>query len=285
MPDVHPLELSPDLREKRRRLLDWFAAVPSCAIAFSGGVDSSALAKAAHTVLGDRLTAIYLVSETSTQAEQDTAKALAAEIGMRLLVMRGEEFSEPQFVRNGVDRCYHCKRVRFSQLLAWSRTNDVALLIEGSNADDKGDYRPGSRASKELGVRAPLAEIGLTKDEIRQLARHWGLSNHDLPASPCLATRIEYGLSITPERLKRIAAAEAFLASRGIAPVRVRLHGGEIARMETSPEMMGRFVDENFRRAVVAELTGLGFAFVTLDLSGFQSGSMNRGLTASESVL
>ena len=275
MPVFH---LSPELLEKHRLLLHSFTAMRSCVIAFSGGIDSSLLAYAACQVLGDRATATYLVSETSTKTEQDTAQRIASEIGIRLLVFRGEEFAEPEFVRNGIDRCYHCKKTRFTQLRAWAKDHDVEVLVEGSNADDTGDYRPGSRASQELGVRAPLAEIGLTKQEIRQLARHEGLSNWNLPSSPCLATRIEYDLPITVERLQRIAAAEAFLADRGLSPIRVRIHGHELARIEITSDQMERFFDEDFRWFVQEKLTELGFAFVTLDLSGFQSGSMNRAI-------
>jgi len=277
-PMTTTFDLPPDLSEKHRQLLDCFAGVRSCGIAFSGGVDSSLLAHAAHQVLGDCATAIYLVSETSTQVEQETAKKIASEIGIRLFVDRSEEFAEPEFVRNGTDRCYHCKKVRFSQLLTWAKANDVALVVEGSNADDADDYRPGNKAAKELGIRAPLAEVGLTKQEIRQLAKHLGLSNWNLPASPCLATRIEYDLPITVERLERIAAAEAFLAAQGFSPVRVRLHGNDLARIEIAPDQVERFLDEDFRWFVNKKLAELGFRFVTLDLSGFQSGSMNRGI-------
>ena len=273
-----PEPFFPNLSEKHRQLSDCFTGVRACVVAFSGGVDSSLLAHAVHQVLGDRATAIYLVSETSTVVEQETAKKIASEIGIRLLVMRGEEFTEPEFVRNGADRCYYCKKVRFSQLLTWAKTNDTGLIVEGSNADDAGDYRPGSKAAKELGIRAPLAEAGLTKQEIRQLARHLGLSNWDMPASPCLATRIEYDLPITAERLERIAASEAFFAAQGFSPVRVRLHGSDLARIEIAPDQVERFLDEDFRWFVNKKLTELGFKFVTLDLSGFQSGSMNRGI-------
>lgn len=264
------------LSDKHRLLMDSLAEVQSCGIAFSGGVDSSVLAQTAFCVLGDRATAIYLTGDTATVVEQETAQRIASEIGIRLLVFRGVEFAEPEFLRNGVDRCYHCKKTRFSQLLTWAKDNRVELIVEGSNADDAKDYRPGSRAAKELGVRAPLVEVGLTKEEIRLLARRGGLSNWNLPASPCLATRIEYDLPITVERLRRIAAAEAFLTVRGFSPVRVRLHGNELARLEIAPDQMPRFLDEDSRRLVHEKLTELGFAFVTLDLAGFQSGSMNR---------
>jgi uncharacterized protein len=252
--------------------------VRSCVVAFSGGVDSSLLTQAAYQVLGDRATAIYLVSETSTTIEQETARKIASEIGIRLFVLRGEEFSEPEFVRNGVDRCYHCKKVRFTQLLIWALTNDMEIVIEGSNADDASDYRPGSLAAKELGIRAPLAEVGLTKQEIRQLARYIGLSNWNMPASPCLATRIDYDLPITVKRLECIAAAEDFFATQAFSPIRVRLHGNDLARIEIAPDQMERFLDEDFRWFVNQKLMELGFKFMTLDLSGFQSGSMNRGI-------
>ena len=276
-------DFTSDLSEKHRLLMDGFAEVRSCGIAFSGGVDSSVLAQAAFRVLGDRATAIFLFSATSTGEEQETAQRIALEIGIRLLVLPSEEFAEPDFIRNGVDRCYHCKKSRFTQLLVWANEHDVETVFEGSNADDANDYRPGSRAAKELGLRAPLAEVGLTKQEIRLLAKHGGLSNWDLPASPCLATRIEYGLPITVERLQRIAAAEAFLKAQCFSPVRVRLHGNslhdsESARIEVAPDQMERFIDEDFRSFVHKKLTELGFAFVTLDLCGYQSGSMNRSI-------
>lgn len=278
-------DLSPDILGKHRRLLDVFTTVRSCVIAFSGGVDSSLLAHAAYQVLGEHATAIYLVSETSTADERVTAQRLASQIGIRLIVMHGEEFAEPEFVRNGVDRCYHCKRVRFAQLSAWTKDHDVELVVEGSNADDQDDYRPGSKAAKELGIRAPLAECELTKHEIRQLARHGGLSNWSLPSSPCLATRIEYGLPVTIERLERIAAAETYLKSQCLSPVRVRLHGNDVARIEIAPDQMELFLDEDFRWFVQQKLTELGFAFVALDLTGYQSGSMNRGIGQSHNAL
>ena len=274
-----PAETLPsDISAKWQRLLDCFADAKACVVAFSGGVDSSVLALAAHRVLSDRATAIYLTSDTSTQSEQETAHVVAAEIGIRLQVMQGDEFVEPEFVRNGVDRCYHCKKVRFTQLRNWAGANNITLLVEGSNADDRGDYRPGAKAGRELGIRAPLAECDLSKNEIRQLARHFGLSNRDLPAAPCLATRIEYDLPLTTARLNRVAAAEAFLASQDVVPVRVRLHVNDLARIETLPEQVARFADATFREQVTAKLVELGFLFVTLDLSGFQSGSMNRGI-------
>jgi len=270
--------LPPDLSEKYRQLTDCFTGARSCVVAFSGGVDSSLLAHAAHQVLGDCTTTIFLVSETSTAFEQETAKTVASKIGIKLLVLRGEEFAEPEFVRNGVDRCYHCKKVRFSQLATWAKVNDIALVVEGSNADDTVDYRPGSKAAKELGIRAPLAEVGLTKQEIRQLVRYAGLPNWNMPASPCLATRIEYDLPITVERLERVAAAEAYFAVQGFSPVRVRLHGNDLTRIEIAPDQMERFLDEDFRWFANKKMNELGFKFVTLDLSGFQSGSMNRGI-------
>ena len=276
--DVLPLELS----AKWQRLCGIFAAAKSCVVAFSGGVDSSLLALAAQRALGERATAVYLTGESATKQERQIAQTIAAEIGIRLLVMQGDEFDNPDFVKNGVDRCYHCKKARFTQLLNWGRANDVELLAEGSNADDSCDYRPGQRAGVELGIRTPLAESGLSKNEIRQLLRHFGLSNWDLPSTPCLATRLAYDLPLTSERLKRVAEAEAFLSQQGITPVRVRLHADDLARIETTPEHIARFGNVTLRECVAAKLTELGFLFVSLDLSGFQSGSMNRGIVKEE---
>ena len=261
--------------EKREKLLKWFGDYDNCVVAFSGGVDSSVLAKAAVCALGDRAVAVYLESETSLKDERAFAEKIAKEIGISLTVMAGEEFGDPDFIKNTPERCYFCKKIRFSQLSKWAELRRIGVMVEGSNADDRNDFRPGSRAAGEIGVRAPLAEVGLTKAEIRELAGQWGLSNQNKPATPCLATRIAYNLEITPQRLETIEAAESFLASLGLTSVRVRLHEANLVRIEVEASQISRFVDNEFREKVTTKFLSLEFGYISLDLTGFRSGSIN----------
>jgi uncharacterized protein len=272
------VDLPAELIAKRSRLLDLIRGYGSCAVAFSGGLDSTVLAKAAQLALGDRAVAVTCTSLSMAVGELEEAKSLARHIGIRHETIETDELSIPEYRENGPDRCYHCKSELVSKLEQVARRFSLAVMIEGSNVDDGSDYRPGIRAARERNVRSPLAECGLTKAEIRRLAEAWELPVRDKPATPCLSSRIAYGEQITPERLGMVGRAETFLRERGFKPLRVRYHPGDVARIEAAVEQLPKFTDSVFRREVVDYLKSLGFKYVSLDLEGFRSGSMNRVL-------
>ena len=273
-------ELSAELSAKRDRLLELVRSYGSCAVAFSGGLDSTVLAKAAQLALGDRAVAVTGTSASLAAGELDQCRELARQIGIRHEVIQTEELSNPEYRKNTADRCYHCKTELFTRLEAIARQSDAAVVADGSNRDDHGEHRPGLRAAREQKVRSPLAECGFAKPEIRQLAAHWELPTWDKPATPCLSSRIAYGEPVTPERLAMIDQAERFLRGHGFQPLRVRYHKGDMARIEVAPEMLARFLDEQFRREVLQRLGAIGFKYVSLDLEGFRSGSLNTVLPA-----
>jgi len=239
-------------------------------------VDSTVVAYAAQRALGDRAVAVTDVSESLPASDRDEAEALARRIGIVHVVIRTGELDHPDFARNASDRCYWCKGLFYEALAEVARQRDLAVLADGANVDDAGDYRPGLRAASEHHVHHPLQEAGLTKQDVRALARHWDLPNWDKPAAACLASRIAYGLEVTAERLQRIDRAEAYLHALGLVQVRVRLHPGDLARIEVLLEDLTRLADPDVRVPLVDHFRSLGFRFVTLELGGFQSGSMNR---------
>jgi len=247
-------------------------------VAFSGGLDSTVLAKAAALALGDRAVAVTGVSLSLAAGELDECRQLAGQIGIRHEVLQTDELSNPEYQKNRADRCYHCKIELFGRIDQIARRLDVAVVADGSNRDDHGEHRPGIRAAREQKVLSPLAECGLTKPELRELALDWGIPIWDKPATPCLSSRIAYGEKVTPERLAMIDQAERFLRDRGFQPLRVRYHPGDMARIEVTAEAMARFADPEFRREVVEQLKSAGFKYVSLDLEGFRSGSLNAVL-------
>ncbi len=247
----------------------------SVIVAYSGGVDSGLLSVAAYEALGDRMLAVTIQSPVDPIDEQDAALALAKQIGFPHRVVQMNDLENPDFVANSPDRCYFCKKVRLNSLQELGRSLGFQVAVEGSNADDSGDYRPGKRAVQELGVRSPLAEVELTKSEIRKLARARELVVWNRPSAPCLATRFVYGTPITKEGLERVGQAEIYLKRQGFQPVRVRTDGVQ-ARIEISPTEIARLVDE--REGVIRKLKRLGFAYVTIDLEGYRSGSLNEVL-------
>jgi uncharacterized protein len=264
-----------DLQVKRDRLVELIRSYGSCAVAFSAGVDSTVLAKAAHLALGARAVAVTGVSSSLPEGELDEARRLAEQIGIRHEVISTAEFANPDYLRNDTDRCYHCKSELFDQIERLLPQLGVAVVLSGANADDLGDYRPGMTAARERQVRSPLAECDFTKDEIRALAQAWDLPIWDKPAMPCLASRVAYGEEVSPERLAMIDRAERFLRERGLRTVRVRYHKGDLARLEVPADEVARLVQEPLRRELIDQLRTIGFRFVTLDLEGFRSGSLN----------
>jgi uncharacterized protein len=273
-------ELNADLKQKHDRLIDLLRSYESCAVAFSGGLDSTVLARAAQEALGDRAVAVTGVSASLAAGEFDECRELAEQIGIRHEVLQTDELANPDYQKNDSNRCYHCKTELFVQVEKLSRRLGVAVVVDGSNRDDHGEHRPGLRAAKEQQVRSPLAECGLTKAEIRALAAYWNLPIWDKPATPCLSSRIAYGEEVTPERLAMVDQAERYLRASGIQPLRVRYHKGDMARIEVGPETIERFLDPQFRRQVIEQLKNAGFKYVSLDLEGFRSGSLNEILPA-----
>ncbi len=268
-------DLPAELAEKRDRLLDLLRSYGSCAVAFSGGLDSAVLAKAARLALGDRAVAVTGNSPSLAGVELDESRAIARQIGIRHEVIQTEELSLADYQRNEADRCYHCKTELFIKVEQLARRLGLAVVADGSNRDDHSEHRPGLHAARQRRVRSPLAECGLSKAEIRALAEHWGLPIWNKPASPCLSSRIAYGEQVTAERLAMVEQAERFLRAEGFQPLRVRYHRGDMARIEVGADGLGRFADAAFRRRVVERFKALGFKYVSLDLEGFRSGSLN----------
>lgn len=264
------------LDEKREALLAQLRRLESCAVAFSGGVDSAVVAKAAALALGERAVAITGTSASLAAGELESAEELARLIGIRHEIIATDELASADYARNAPDRCYHCKTELYSQLERLAPRLGVRALVSGANADDLGDYRPGLQAAAEHRIHNPLADCGITKSEVRELAAGWGLPVWDKPATPCLSSRIAYGEAVTPERLAMIDRAEQFLRARGLANLRVRFHKGDLARIEVPQDELARLCDADLRRELTAELRQLGFKFVTLDLEGFRSGSLNQ---------
>jgi pyridinium-3,5-biscarboxylic acid mononucleotide sulfurtransferase len=264
------MEIVDSLTSKRERLLKLLASYGSCAVAFSGGIDSTVVATAAQLALGDRAVAVTGVSASLADGELDEARRVAALIGIRHEVLQTDELSNPAYVQNAPDRCYHCKTELYTQLGGLAERLGVAVVVNGANADDALDYRPGMRAATEHCVASPLLECGLTKADVRQLAIEWNLPTWDKPAMPCLSSRVAYGEQVTPERLAMIDRAEQFLRANGLRELRVRYHKGDLARLEVPLAELPRLCEESLRSQLVDELKSLGFKYVTLDLAGFR---------------
>jgi pyridinium-3,5-biscarboxylic acid mononucleotide sulfurtransferase len=270
-PDVLP----PELAAKRDRLLDVLRGLGSAAVAFSGGIDSTVVAQAARLALGERAVAITGDSASVPRAEIDDARRLAERIGIRHLLVTTEEFADPDYIRNDGSRCYFCKSELYARIETLLPELGAAVICSGANLDDEGDYRPGLKAAAEHRVRHPLQEAGFTKADVRALALSWDLPTWDKPASPCLSSRLAPGVEVTRERTARVEAAEAYLHALGLRECRVRLHEGELARIEAPIAEVVRLAEPAVREELTRRFKELGFRFVTLDLEGFRSGSLN----------
>jgi pyridinium-3,5-biscarboxylic acid mononucleotide sulfurtransferase len=268
-------ETDPTLVAHRDRLVETLRGYGRVAVAYSGGVDSTVVARAAYEALGEAAIAVTAVSDSLASGELEEAQEIARSIGIRHRVIRTEEFANPDYVRNNPDRCYFCKSELYGRLSGLLGELGADVIASGANTDDRGDYRPGMRAAAENGVRHPLQECELGKAEVRALALAWGLPTWDKPATPCLSSRIAYGVEATPERTRMIDQAEQWLRRRGLRILRVRYHQGDLARVEVPLDDLPRLVDLQTRGELVAAFRALGFKFVTLDLEGFRSGSFN----------
>lgn len=275
--------ISAAVREKEEALLGWLAAQPSVLIGFSGGVDSSYLAACAMEVLGSsRTLAVIGRSASFAESQWVVARSVADRIGVPVLEVDTEEMQDARYVSNPANRCYFCKTELWGKLVPIARERGFAVVVDGTNASDVSDYRPGSAAAREHGVLAPLVAAGLTKEEIRILSRARGLPTWAQPSAPCLASRLPYGTAVTPERLGAVEMAEASLRVLGIGgDLRVRHHGA-LARIELAPDEVGRWLHRDRLSALTDAVRRAGFTHVALDVRGFRSGALNvlAGVTA-----
>ena len=277
--------LNAAVEKKRERLLEILSSYGRVAIAFSAGVDSTVVAKAAHLACGTNAVAVTAVSLSLAEGELEEARQLADRIGIRHVIVSTQEFSDSNYLKNPSNRCYFCKSELYSRLTQLAPTLGVDVLANGANLDDKGDYRPGMQAAVEFQVRSPLVEAGMTKSDVRELAKFWDLPVWDKPATPCLSSRIAYGVEVTPERVQRIDQAERFIKQLlNLRELRVRCEANDLARIEIPVEEVNRILTPALRDRVRAELHSLGFRYVTIDLDGFRSGSMN-GVISMEQLL
>ena len=268
--------------DKQAQLLELLRSLESVVVAFSGGVDSTYLLSVAGEALPSGVLAATVRSALHMKQEGADAAAIALRLNVPHRVIDADPLADPELRANSPERCYICKRAILGDLVALARAEGCAAVVEGSNVDDLGDYRPGMRAVRELGIRSPLLEVGLTKTEIRQLARDRALPNWEKPAMACLASRIPYGTPLTANRLSRIDRAEDTLHAMGFVQVRVRDHGA-VARVEIPPADIGILADSGLREQAVKALKGIGYTFVTIDLEGYRTGSLNQELEQGDS--
>lgn len=269
-------DLNAEAAARWTRLLDDLRALRGAVVAFSGGVDSSLLLLAARRALGDRVLAVTARSALHPAGESEEAREIAARLGVPWRAIDTDDLADPAIRSNAPDRCYVCKKRLLGKLRAIAEGEGLPAVLEGSNADDLREHRPGRRAVEESDARSPLLEVGLTKAQVRALARTHGLPHWNRPAAPCLATRVPYGETLTVERLRRIDLAERALRARGFAVVRVRDHGA-VARVEVGADELARLLEPDLRAAVAADLRAAGYTWTTVDLEGYRTGAMDEG--------
>ena len=267
---------------KLKSLEKYLKSLGSVAVAFSGGVDSTFLISVAHNVLGNKALAITAGSPVFPSWERDESASFCSENGIRYISFDADILSDPDFCANPPDRCYICKKKLFKKIIDIARDNGVEYVCEGSNLSDRGDYRPGMKAVAELGIKSPLLECGLSKDEIRQLSREMGLSTWSKPSFACLASRFVYGEKITQKKLAMVEQGENLLHRMGFTQYRVRLHGDNLARLEVMPDELPKLLAK--RIEIEESLKRLGFAYVTADLEGYRTGSMNEVLDGRKKI-
>jgi uncharacterized protein len=271
-----------DIQTKYQNLQTQLKQLGRVLVAFSGGVDSSFLLKVAVDTLGkDNCLAIMGVSPSLSKQQHEQAQEVARQVGAQFLEVDVHEIEDPNYVANQADRCFHCKTHLFKKLRTVAQQQGFEHILCGNNIDDQGDYRPGQQAGKNLGVISPLMDAELTKADIRQLSRNLDLPTADLPASPCLSSRLAYGLEVTVERLDQIEKAEALLRELGFKEFRVR-HHDHVARIECHPQDMPILIQDSLRNQIVRSFKKWGFQFVTIDLQGFQSGALNAMISEEE---
>jgi uncharacterized protein len=265
------------LADRERQLRDLLASFHSVIVAFSGGVDSAYLGWAATRVLGPAAVCVTADSPSYPDRHRQLALRIAREFGLHHEIIHTAEMERPEYRANPVNRCYHCKHELYTALSALAAARGFDVIVDGSNADDRGDYRPGRTAAREFGVRSPLDDVGLTKAEIRELSRRAGLPTWDEPASACLSSRIPYHSEVTDEKLRMIEASEEALRGMGFRVCRVR-HHDQLARLEIGRDELARALDPALRDRIVAALRAIGYQHVTIDLQGYRMGSLNEGV-------
>lgn len=273
--------IEPETKERYEKLRAILKEMGSVVIGFSGGVDSTFLSYTAHDVLGDQALAVTAVSPTLPESEERDARDMAASIGIRHLVVHSTEFSDPEFVKNPKNRCYICKKIRFTALVNLAKQEGFHWVVDGGNVDDLGDFRPGMKALEEMAdaVRSPMIEAGITKDDIRALSQELGLRTWNKQSAACLASRIPYGVELTPQRLSMIDKAEQYIAPYITGSLRVRYHG-DVARIEAKEDEIPAILAH--RKDIVQALRRCGFTYVSLDLGGYEMGSLNEVIETDE---